>query len=116
VEIIDLPLADATNEATGERREETVQSHTVVFNNLAQGNTAARSAVDHSASRQATHAQSDGGFEPLLDVFEAARLLRLHPKTLRVKARRGIIPAVQIGRVWRFRVSTLNRWLERIAT
>jgi excisionase family DNA binding protein len=55
------------------------------------------------------------GFEPLLDVAEAAGLLRIHPKTLRVKARRGVIPAIQIGRVWRFRASTLNRWLEKIA-
>jgi excisionase family DNA binding protein len=111
VKIIDLPLTDATNEATGEGREQTVQSHPAVFGNLAQGHTAAR-----SVPVNAPHAQSDGNFEPLLDVIEAARLLRIHPKTLRVKARRGIIPAVQIGRVWRFRVSTLNRWLERIAS
>jgi excisionase family DNA binding protein len=58
----------------------------------------------------------DGGFEPLLDVVEAAKLLRIHPKTLRVKARRGIIPGVQIGRVWRFRISALNSWLEKIAS
>lgn len=58
----------------------------------------------------------DGGFEPLLDVTEAAKLLRIHPKTLRVKARRGVIPAIQIGRVWRFRASALNRWLDEIAS
>jgi excisionase family DNA binding protein len=58
----------------------------------------------------------EGGFEPLLDVGEAAKLLRIHPKTLRVKARRGVIPAIQIGRVWRFRVSALNRWLDEIAS
>jgi len=51
-------------------------------------------------------------FEPLLDVTEAARLLRIHPKTLRAKAGHGIIPGIQIGRVWRFRASILNRWLE----
>lgn len=54
-------------------------------------------------------------FETLLDVTEAAKLLRIHPKTLRTKASRGIIPAIQIGRVWRFRASMLNRWLEHIA-
>lgn len=59
--------------------------------------------------------QRDGEFEPLLDVAEAAKLLRIHPKTLRVKARRGVIPAIQIGRVWRFRASALNRWLDEIA-
>ena len=57
----------------------------------------------------------DRQFEPLLDVSEAARLLRIHPKTLRVKAGHGIIPGIQIGRVWRFRASMLNRWLESVA-
>jgi excisionase family DNA binding protein len=60
--------------------------------------------------------KKSGGFEPLLDVAEAAKLLRIHPKTLRVKARRGVIPAIQIGRVWRFRASALNRWLDEIAS
>jgi excisionase family DNA binding protein len=103
--IIGLPLAYSANEATGERREEKVQSHP-----------AARSAASNGASRHSPLAQSDGNFEPLLDVIEAAKLLRIHPKTLRDKACRGTIPAVQIGRIWRFRVSTLNRWLEKIAS
>ena len=60
--------------------------------------------------------ERDVGFEPLLNVTEAAKLLRIHPKTLRVKARRGIVPAIQIGRVWRFRVSALNGWLEKSAS
>ena len=54
-------------------------------------------------------------FEPLLDVTEAAKLLRIHPKTLRTKARSGEIPGIQLGRVWRFRASALDRWLERVA-
>jgi excisionase family DNA binding protein len=70
--------------------------------------------IDHK--REGPQAdKNDGGFEPLLDVSEAAKLLRIHPKTLRVKARRGVIPAIQIGRVWRFRASALNRWLDEIA-
>jgi excisionase family DNA binding protein len=55
-------------------------------------------------------------FEPLLDTEEAARLLRMHPRTLRTKARSGTIPAVQVGRRWRFRVTALNHWLEKIAS
>jgi len=54
-------------------------------------------------------------FEPLLDTDQAAKLLRIHPKTLRRSARRGDIPATRVGRLWRFRASMLNRWLERIA-
>lgn len=54
--------------------------------------------------------------EPLLDSTEAAQLLRIHPKTLQRMARKGEIPAVQIGKLWRFRVSALNDWLEKIAS
>jgi len=61
-------------------------------------------------------AVSNRSFEPLLDTEEAARLLRMHPRTLRTKARRGVIPGVQVGRRWRFRVSALNHWLEKIAS
>lgn len=58
--------------------------------------------------------ESDSDFEPLLDVVEAAKLLRIHPKTLRTKARSGIIPGIRFGRLWRFRASALNRWLNKI--
>jgi len=60
--------------------------------------------------------QSQRDFEPLPDTEEAARLLRMHPRTLRTKARRGSIPAVQVGRRWRFRASTLDRWLGKLAS
>jgi excisionase family DNA binding protein len=53
-------------------------------------------------------------FEPLLDSNGAARLLRIHPKTLQRMARRGEIPGVQIGKLWRFRKSELNTWMERL--
>ncbi len=50
-------------------------------------------------------------FEPLLDSTEAGALLRIHPKTLQRMARNGEITGIQIGRLWRFRVSALNSWL-----
>jgi len=52
-------------------------------------------------------------FEPLLDAIEAAALLRMHPKTLKKKARLGEIPGRHIGKYWRFRVSDLNDWVWR---
>lgn len=52
-------------------------------------------------------------FEPLLDATEAAGLLRMHPNTLRMKARLGEIPGRHIGKYWRFRVSDLNDWVRR---
>jgi len=58
----------------------------------------------------------DDGFEPLLDSEEAAALLKIHPKTLQKLARNGEVDAIQIGKLWRFRASALNRWLEKIAS
>jgi len=63
-------------------------------------------------SREMMQLKSQNTFEPLLDVAEAAGLLRMHPRTLRAKARKRLIPAIQVGRRWRFRASTLNTWLE----
>ena len=54
-------------------------------------------------------------FEPLIDSEEAAALLKIHPKTLQKLARNGEITAIKIGKLWRFRASALNRWLEGIA-
>ena len=51
-------------------------------------------------------------FERLLDSDEAAALLKIHPKTLQKMARNGQISGVQVGRLWRFRASVLNAWLE----
>ena len=50
--------------------------------------------------------------EPLLDTDEAAAIMRIHPKTLQKLARRGVIRAIQIGKVWRFRASTLEEWIQ----
>jgi excisionase family DNA binding protein len=60
--------------------------------------------------------QRQRNFEPLLDTDEAAMLLRMHPRTLRTKARKGAIPGVQVGKRWRFRASTLDHWLGGLAS
>jgi excisionase family DNA binding protein len=55
--------------------------------------------------------------EPLVDSVEAAQLLRIHPKTLQRMARNQEVPGIQIGRLWRFRMSELNAWLqEKVAS
>lgn len=51
-------------------------------------------------------------FEPLLDLKQAAKLLKLHPDTLKKKTKRGEIPGVKIGRRWRFRASRLDAWVK----
>jgi excisionase family DNA binding protein len=47
----------------------------------------------------------------VLTLEQAARLLRLHPSTVYRMVKRGEIPAVKIGRVWRFSTETLQDWL-----
>ena len=65
----------------------------------------------------ATNAKSDATtsrsvFEPLLDLHEAAHVLGMHWKTLEGKARQHEVPAFKVGKRWRFRLSSLNNWLE----
>jgi excisionase family DNA binding protein len=82
-----------------------------MLENANQNNQPARENV---TERKEVKSHSD--FEPLLDTEEAAKLLRMHPRTLRTKARRGSVPAVQVGKRWRFRASTLDRWLGKLAS
>ena len=51
-------------------------------------------------------------FEPLLDLHEASAVLGMHWKTLEAKARKHEIPAFKVGKRWRFRLSSLDSWLE----
>lgn len=68
-----------------------------------------------SLNRHHTLPVGEGAFEPLLDSNEAAALLKIHPKTIQKMARNGEISAIHIGKLWRFRASALNEWLEKIA-
>jgi excisionase family DNA binding protein len=49
--------------------------------------------------------------EPMMSAEEAAQVLQLHPKTVKRLAGEGTIPAMKIGRLWRFRASALDEWL-----
>src|SRR5215469_3429019 len=70
-------------------------------------------AMTHFSSKPARSAQvRELTFEQLLDSDEAAALLKIHPKTLQKMARNGEITGVQVGRLWRFRASVINEWLE----
>ncbi len=53
-------------------------------------------------------------FEPLLDSQQAADLLQVHPETLKRRARRGEIPGVKFGKVWRFRASGLEAYIRNL--
>jgi len=51
-------------------------------------------------------------FQPLLTPTEAGDLLRIHPKTVIRLARDGSLPALRLGKHWRFRRSDLGAWVE----
>ncbi len=50
-------------------------------------------------------------FEMLLDPRETAGLLKVNRATLLRMARSGALPAIKIGKLWRFRKSQLDEWL-----
>lgn len=55
--------------------------------------------------------------EPLLDTDQAAAIMRVHPKTLQRYARQGVVRGFQLGTMWRFRASDIDRWIsERLAS
>ena len=49
--------------------------------------------------------------EQLLTVKEAAEFLKLCSATVQRMARRQELPAMKIGKLWRFRKSDLDEWL-----
>ncbi len=50
--------------------------------------------------------------EDLSDIDETAELLGIHSETLRRFARQSKIPALKVGRAWRFSRERMNEWVE----
>ena len=59
---------------------------------------------------------SYSNIEPLWTVQEVADYLRLKPETVRSMARRDELPAVKLGRVWRFRSTEIVGWIDENIT
>jgi excisionase family DNA binding protein len=53
-----------------------------------------------------------GVMEALLTSAEAARVLKIHPKVVERMAKRGEIPALKVGKFWRYRATSLDAWIE----
>jgi excisionase family DNA binding protein len=64
---------------------------------------------NENAENEARFSKPRVDAEPLWTVEEVARYMRLQPETIRAKARRGELPGVKVGRVWRFRSELLIR-------
>ncbi len=56
---------------------------------------------------------SRSDIEPLLDSHKAAAMLDVHPRTLQRMVQRGQITGVQVGKLWRFRASAIDQWIDR---
>nr|NQU90427.1 helix-turn-helix domain-containing protein [Bacteroidota bacterium] len=48
--------------------------------------------------------------EEILTLEEVAKYLKLKPQTIYTWSQKGTIPAVKIGKEWRFRRSVIDRW------
>ncbi len=53
--------------------------------------------------------------QKIMTVDQVARYLGVVPDTIYRRARRGEIPAVKMGKVWRFPKATLEKWLNDTA-
>ena len=49
--------------------------------------------------------------DPLWTVEDVATFLKLQPETIRSMARRGELPALKIGKVWRFEKHAIHQML-----
>jgi PTS system nitrogen regulatory IIA component len=50
--------------------------------------------------------------EQLMNIKEVARYLRVKDSTVYTWAQEGRLPALRLGRLWRFRRADLDAWLE----
>lgn len=50
---------------------------------------------------------------PFLTTEEVLGYLNVNPRTIYRLIRSGELPAIRIGRQWRFRRSDLNEWIDR---
>jgi excisionase family DNA binding protein len=62
-----------------------------------------------TSARSTTERPND--IEPLYDSHEVAVQYKVSEKSLHRWARKGLIPAVKCGRLWRFRKSMIDEWL-----
>lgn len=76
------------------------------------GNRRTVESTSSPAARGDTYSSAEShGIEPPLTSKEASQVLRIHPKVLERMAKRGEIPALKVGKFWRYRASALDGWI-----
>jgi len=66
--------------------------------------------IELEVPREALSCMSNG-IETLLTTKEASQVLKIHPKVLERMAKRGEVPALKVGKFWRYRATTLDAWI-----
>lgn len=61
----------------------------------------------------ATQKNQAQAMREVLNIDEAADYLGIAPDTLYKYAAAGEIPAFKLGNRWRFRLTTINKWMEK---
>jgi excisionase family DNA binding protein len=64
-----------------------------------------------ASQRQHQSSRMPDGIEVLLTSKEASQSLKIHPKVLERMAKRGEVPALKVGKFWRYRATTLDAWI-----
>jgi excisionase family DNA binding protein len=59
---------------------------------------------------------SEGPYTAFLTTEEVLGCLKVNPRTIYRLIKTGELPAVRIGRQWRFRRSDLDEWIDRQRT
>jgi excisionase family DNA binding protein len=54
---------------------------------------------------------SNHRIEILLTSKQASEVLKIHPKVLERMAKRGEVPALKVGKFWRYRATMLDAWI-----
>ena len=57
------------------------------------------------------HTGASNAIEVLLTTREASHVLKIHPKVLERMAKRGDVPALKVGKFWRYRATALDAWI-----
>ena len=52
------------------------------------------------------------GVERLLTSSEVGELLGIHPKVVERMAKRGEVPALKVGKYWRYSAAALDGWIQ----
>jgi excisionase family DNA binding protein len=59
---------------------------------------------------QTSEMEIEMSIEPLINAEVAAQILHLHPRTVKRLSGEGVIPGMKIGKLWRYRASSLDEW------